>query len=530
VTVPPGVARLAEVLGVMLGACLLSLIYKPDNNWDLRSYHIYNPFALLEGRVSRDLYAAGSQTYFNPFLDVPYYLLAVHLIPRLPRLVAFLSGIPLGLITLIVLRLARIALPAALPRRTCMVIGTAAAGLTGTATISEIGTTFGDIPVAVLLLGGLMVPLGVLQQDRGGWYGAVVFAALLGGIAAGLKPVACIFAPGACLGLAVVAGGTRRFMLTGLTFSLAWLTGFAVAFGPWGLTVAHLFSNPIFPLMNDIFASPWIPPVDGRDNRFLPRGIWQALFYPFFWLGGRPFVVAEIGVRDPRFALAYLSLAVILFHTIRQFWRHGRMPTGIVGKPAAALCIFFVISFIVWEAMFSILRYILALEVITGILMTLALSILLGGLPRDSRAGRTLVAVGGIVLIAVFTVSSRPGWGRLRLYGTAVFDVQAPVVPDRSAVVFVTRPTAFIAPFLKGNDLVFIGLDDIYLPSRLSQEATRRILSRPNIVAVIHDKGDDPNKLTTYFGFRILTESCVPIHSANQPDLKICSCERTASG
>jgi len=516
-------SRLLEPLTILTGACFLSLIFMPDNNWDLRNYHIYNAFALMDGRISRDLFAAGDQSYFNPLLDVPYYILSVKLIPGLPRVVAFLSGVPFGIMALVTVRAARITLPAALPRRNWFAAGAAALGLTGTAGISEIGTTFGDIPVACLVLGGLTIPLALLRRDRislSSWIGAMSAAGFLIGLASGLKPVACVLVPGAALGLALTAGGIRRFVLTGVVFSLSWTIGFALAFGPWGLTIYRLFGNPVFPLMNHIFESPWIRPVSAIDSRFLPKGIWQTLFYPFFWLRGQPFVVAEFGVRDPRFALSYLSLGAIIIHMVRQ---RGR--STIVGRPAAALCIFFSISFVAWEAVFSILRYALVLEVTSGILITLSLLILTTGLRPYIKMDRGIMALAGAVLIVVFAVSSRPGWGRLRQYGSMVFDVQESLVPDHSAVVFVTKPTAFIAPFLKGNDLTFIGLEDIPMPSRLSEEAARRIQSHPHILAVLHSTQTDYTSLTRPFGFRIVKDLCVPIHSANQRDLVLCPSE-----
>src|SRR5687768_6366938 len=42
--------------------------------WDLRNYHFYVPHLLFENRFLRDLEPAGVQTYFNPLLDVPFYL------------------------------------------------------------------------------------------------------------------------------------------------------------------------------------------------------------------------------------------------------------------------------------------------------------------------------------------------------------------------------------------------------------------------------------------------------------------------
>jgi hypothetical protein len=521
--------RLVEAGLILLGAGCLSWIYGPDNNWDLRNYHLYAPFALLDGRLSEDLEAAGSQTYFNPLIDLPFYLLSVRVIPHWPRLVAFLAGIPFGLTVLVVLGLARMVLP---QRQTWgqaggqnwLAIGATAAGVTGTASLSEIGTTYGDTMIAVLVLGGLAVPLALLRNGQvrlATWLAAVTAASLSAGIAAGLKPAACIFAPGAALGLALTAGGARRFALTGAVFCLGWATGFAVVFAPWGVTVYRLFGNPVFPLLNDIFTSPWISPVSGTDTRFLPKDLWEALFFPFFWLRGRTYVVAELGVRDPRFALAWLSLIVILWHVVRRRLQTGGGRSPIVGKPAAVLGIWFGVTFVVWEATFSILRYILALEVVTGILITLAVLILARGTQRRA------IALTGAVLVAIFAVSSRPGWGRLRSYGAAAFDVQAPLVPDHAAVVFVASPTAFVAPFLHGRDLMFVGIQDVPVPSLLSQEVARRLQTRPVIMAVSYGSADNYADLTAKFGFRIQADGCAPIRTDRQRGLVICPTRKT---
>ena len=83
---PPG-GRLETALLLVL-ACCISLGQGQDRNWDLLNYHLYNAYSLMDGRFSRDLYPVGFQTYLNPLLDLPYYLVSVQLIPHWPRIVA----------------------------------------------------------------------------------------------------------------------------------------------------------------------------------------------------------------------------------------------------------------------------------------------------------------------------------------------------------------------------------------------------------------------------------------------------------
>src|SRR5450830_819690 len=60
-----------------------SVLLGQDANYDLYNYHLYNAFAFLNNKLAIDFAPAGSQTYFNPSLDIGYYLLSTHVPPRL---------------------------------------------------------------------------------------------------------------------------------------------------------------------------------------------------------------------------------------------------------------------------------------------------------------------------------------------------------------------------------------------------------------------------------------------------------------
>ena len=61
--------NLILLLLVPLGFGFYSIYLGQDTNWDLMNYHLYNPYAYINDRLSLDLAPAGIQTYFNPFLD-----------------------------------------------------------------------------------------------------------------------------------------------------------------------------------------------------------------------------------------------------------------------------------------------------------------------------------------------------------------------------------------------------------------------------------------------------------------------------
>ncbi len=529
---PPG-GVLESALLVLL-ACCISLGQGQDRNWDLLNYHLYNAFSFLDGRFERDLYPVGFQGYFNPLLDLPYYLLSVRLIPGLPRVVGFLAGIPFGLLIVVVLRIARIVLPAATPAEAWLAPIAAAIGVSGSATWSEIGTTYGDIPLAVLALGGLLVPLSLLPRretiSNATWSCATLIAGCLIGAAAGLKLTACVYAPGAVLGLTLTAGSLRRARVGAVLFCLGWAAGFALVDGWWALALYRRFGNPIFPMFNHVFASPWVPADNIRDPRFLPRNALQALFYPFFWLRGRSFVIAEVDVRDPRFALAYVSIAALAVAALVRRVRGEPAQAGATLRPVAvAVCIFVAICYVAWEAVFSILRYALGLEALTGIIIVLGLRIAAARRPLAALVAGRLPVLCMIMLVAIVGVSSRPGWGRLRHYGGSVFDIRAPAIPDGATVILADAPIGFVTPFLRGKDIAFVGIGAVPGSGRLNDEMQHRVRDATTALVLIDKPPAYYAALLRSYDRQIDPATCQPIGNPFDRGLTLCG-TRAADG
>jgi hypothetical protein len=522
---PPG--GVPETALLLLLACCISLGQGQDRNWDLLNYHLYNTFSLLNGRFARDLNPVGLQSYFSPLLDVPYYLLAVQGLPGLPRVVAFLAGVPFGLLIVVVLRIARIALPAANRSQAWLAPIATAIGISGSATWSEIGTSYGDIPVAVVALAGLCVPLALLPRRDTvrcrAWCWAMLFAGFMIGCATGLKPTGVILAPGALVALTLTAGSVRHAGIGALVFGLGCATGFALTYGWWGWLLYRDFGNPFFPLFNHVFASPWAPGDNGTDTRFMPRSALQALFYPFFWLRGRAFVVAEVNVRDPRFALAYIAIAALAgCALIRRVRGTPAAPCRLLQPAALAICIFICVSYLAWEVLFSILRYALGLEVLTGIIIILGLREAATWRPLEKIAAGRLQVACAIVLVAIVAVSSRPGWGRLRQFGPSVFDVHAPALPDDATVILADKPIGFAVPFLRGKNLTFLGIVDVPASGLLSNAIRRRVHDATTALVLIDKPAASYATLLRSYGRQIEPATCQTVRNNFDPGLALC--------
>src|ERR1700749_1383059 len=56
----------------------LAVALGQDANWDLRNYHWYNAYAFLNGRYGFDLLPSQTPYFYNPTIDIPFFLLATH--------------------------------------------------------------------------------------------------------------------------------------------------------------------------------------------------------------------------------------------------------------------------------------------------------------------------------------------------------------------------------------------------------------------------------------------------------------------
>jgi hypothetical protein len=185
---------------------IVSVSLGQDNNWDLRNYHYYNPYAFLTGRLAFDVAPAQMQNYFNPVSDFLYYFLINHLPPWwIGFIMGGLHGLALGLIFLI----AYYALAAVeYWARVGLSILCAGVGLYGPVFIGELGASQNDTTLSLFVLGAVLLLVRRLgAQDLFSGKPGLVALALSGalvGLAAGLKETVLIYAVGMAAALVFV--------------------------------------------------------------------------------------------------------------------------------------------------------------------------------------------------------------------------------------------------------------------------------------------------------------------------------------
>ncbi|CAO3354347.1 hypothetical protein [Azospirillum palustre] len=386
---------------------LLTLAFGMDANWDLRNYHWYNGYAMLTGRIGRDLLAAQMPTFYSPFLDVPFYWLATHLPARAAGFLwGTLQGINLSLLYLLASFSLR-NVPA--PKRTLVAMALAVAGGLGGGTLGLIGTTFQDNVVSLGVLGAAAVVAGSLPRILDGRplpsFARVAAAGLLAGAAMGLKNPTVIYAVGLCLGfLALPARPWRRLWLA-FFFGIGVLVGLGLGGGVWMAHLWHDYGNPVFPHMNHIFKSPFAALSDYVNVSFFPPGLWQRLFFPFVFTFS-PLTVGEVPFFDLRVLALFVLVPVGVVCAVL---------TGMLGKrndwltavPATRfLLATMTVTYALWVVMFCIYRYLVPLEMLAPLALVMAVGLL--PLARRLRIGLA------VALLAVVQLTVQPAdWGRV---------------------------------------------------------------------------------------------------------------------
>ncbi len=335
----------ALVFALPAAVCAAWTVYAgKDVNWDLLNYHYYIPFELLSGRLEQDFFAASAQSYLNPVGYLPFYLMLSsgwHSVIASIAL-AVVHSLCISLLFLLSWRLFE-----HLPRNERTLFALLATGL-GSATAvywETVGTSFLDPLLAAPMLAGLLLLLG---QDRHALRRAV-FAGILFGLAAALKYSNAVFAL-AALPLAAAMPGVRGAARwrTGLGYAAGGALAVAVLAGPWLVMLAREFGNPVFPLFNAWFRSPYAPPVNPVSERFNLDGVTAAFAFPFRMIALDRSLYSENFAPDLRFAaLLLLAVGLAAARAMRKLPAPGALRAAdwrVLGFFAAALALWLLTS------------------------------------------------------------------------------------------------------------------------------------------------------------------------------------------
>lgn len=453
-------SELPLVAGYVVLAATLSVGLGQDVNWDLFNYHFYNPHALLNARLDQDVLPAGIQSFFNPVLDIPFYL-AIHRWDLPPVLVGAALGGVHGLNLWLVHSIVVLLLPGDRPRL-AFVAGLVAAvtSATGAAYYGEIASTMHDNTVSTLVLAAAALLLGQIQPAGNPSYRVLAVAGVLAGLAAGAKLVTSVFVIGQAALCLSVRGSLRSRLGRTAVFVVSAGSGAMAAGGLWAWLLWTHFGSPLFPFYNRLFRSPFAPLENFADERFLPRNAMQALFYPFYFATEQN-LAAELLFRDARIAAGFVTIVAVVLTVGRRVWRSPAAADVPVHR-FGALSIFYAVAYLAWLPVFSIYRYLVPVEVLSPAL------VVAGSILMTRRRGAGLAAAAGACVVLVITTKplnfGRVGWA------DSYFRIDANALQRYEGATILMRdmPNAYVVPFFP-ESAAFLRIDDDFLLRRDSR-------------------------------------------------------------
>jgi hypothetical protein len=434
--------RAALLVPLLFG--LLSVGLGQDDNWDMKNYHWYNPYALLNGRLDLDMAPGVWQSYFNPLIDLPYYLMST----TLPApVVGFVMGLVHGLNFVLLLGIARrlLGLDAG---RTRLAVLLAAAGTCGAGFLSELGNTMGDNLTALMVLGSLYLLLRG-WQDLHAWSGRTVglllAAGLVMGLGTGLKLTNATYALALCLSLLAVSLPFAKRLGLAFVYGCGVLGGLLASAGYWWLTMWKQFGNPLFPQFNNIFRSPLALQLGVIDNFHMPHNVLEALFWPFVFT--KHFtrvseIVLKQAVIPALYAIALLFIGVWLAERVSGRRAPSRLSP--LSPQARLLLVFGLLSYLGWMKLFGIYRYLVPLELLAPLMIWL----LVERMAPQRHAAR---AGGWLLAITTLTVFPFMTWGHVGWASTSFSAQFPPFARPASTIVFTAHahpPMGWLATFV----------------------------------------------------------------------------------
>lgn len=534
-------------LACWLAAAAIALALGRDTSWDLRNYHFYNVYALLEGRWSIDLTPARAHTFLHPGLDLPFYLLTQSPLNAWPRTVSALQAGYAGLLAFLAIALANLALHGEARRVTPASALAALFGLTGAATLPEVASTYNDIQTGCLVLGALLaLLLAPVAEGTPRAAGLRLLAGFLGGAAMGLKLTAFIFPPALALAAVVAArGGAARLRALG-PLSLGGALGLAITYGPWGWFLWQRYGNPFGSFANNIFRSPLFPLEGQRDESFLPDSIGTAIIYPFIWARRSVAVVLEPPLADPRFAISLTALLLAIILAAWRLRRATRSPANgreeVAARSTAAILAFILAGYAAWLVTFSILRYTVPIEALLGIpVWAAAREVLLVSRPAGARilpagwwrAGATLTLATAFFICAIVTEypahPREPFFWEREPQGAAVLSVPRAPLPEGSLVVLLGPAVSFVAPSLAAPGVRFVGGPNPNWAGAASDPASyaalvlREVRSHPGpAFLLLEDPSDYDTEAAEVLGITFDPASCRPVPNNVTRVVRLC--------
>lgn len=428
---------------------LFSLLYGQDTNWDLKNYHYYNGWAFLNNRIYIDITPNnGLHGYFSPMLDVLQYL-AIHYLPAM--LFAFFAGCISGCSAFICYKLNSVIFTNIEDKkfRNTLILYSTVLSITGVANLMQVGAVTNENVIGLLLI--LAIYLLMKFYKNYNIYVLYVAGGLIG-VALGFKLTAVIIAIPICVLFIIFNFKSYKFVIL---FLVSIIGSFLIIDGLWMYKMYQMFGNPIYPNFGK-----YINPITAldfqRDTTFIPKDISHWILLPFYLFVPNK-LTGEITISDIHFGLTIIAIILTLCLPQYQKIRKNRNIQYII--------LLFLFSYACWILLFSIQRYTIVLEYLTGSIIFIPFLI------YDKITNRIKLVINTLLLV-VFLTTHFSSLGHIS-YGSKFYSSN--LVIHNALVIFNDNPTAYIAPEL-GVTNIYMNAPDFQFTSKFDHSRKVKLL------------------------------------------------------
>ena len=423
---------------LMFIGMFVSVVLKNENIYDFANYHYYNAFALLNNRTQWDLVPACVNTFFNPIIELPLYFY-IKYFNDYPNILYALQGIWFGLFLVALCQICTLVFEQD-KKGVGYTVLTLALATIAQATLRQIGASTNEVSVAVFILYAFYLLMKMVKfTDTQRWQGFLI-AGLLMGIGLGLKQnsISCCVAAG--LTLMICLKYLNKPIQSIFFFALGGLIGYLIINGYFMYKYWVLYGNPFFPFLNKIFKSPYFFDFNYRDARFVPS--WKLyLIYPLIW--NKKILIMERPYYDHHLSLLYvLFICGFVWLATRRKLKNLYQTERLF----VMLAVFGFLSFMIWMALFCILRYMVAIDAIASVFLVKLLD-LYGKKSHKVMFVLQSMLIAGLFVGVHFYPEREVSFGRH-------LDVPEIELPENTLVKIYGMESSFLIPALNKNQTV----------------------------------------------------------------------------
>ena len=346
------------IIFVLIG-CLVSLHNGMNWDFDIKNYHFYNPYAFLTGRVGHDFMPASIQSYYNPLLDIPWYIYAKNFNDH-PKIFLFIFGLSYGLLIFFTYKAAEIIFKENKYKIQFSLLCTLV-GSTALAAILQAGCQAHDMFVAMSIICGIWLMLRAFDKNS---LKMVLLSGFILGCICGLKYTAVpfVFSFLFCIMCFPNLFKNLGFKKAIGLFFLLGCAGFLFTNGFWMYKLYTTFGNPTMPYFNEYFHNVWINDAISISDSDIATYIGKRTLIQNLLI---PFSVKN----DYRFIAIVVIFFINVILKIKPYNKEFEEQYKVNTYYSDLILLFSIIATISVSQLFPINRYLITISSVAGIII-----------------------------------------------------------------------------------------------------------------------------------------------------------------